>query len=79
MLAAMGLAAGSQIAGLYYAERLLELPLGLIGACLGMASLPRLSRLAGEKDLSAFRQDMAPVSYTHLCEKPAMARAVSGP
>ena len=59
MLAAMGLAAGSQIAGLYYAERLLELPLGLIGACLGMASLPRLSRLAGEKDFAAFRQDMA--------------------
>ena len=59
MLAAMGLAAGSQIAGLYYAERLLELPLGLIGACLGMASLPRLSRLAGEKDFAAFRQDMS--------------------
>ena len=56
MLAAMGLAVGSQIAGLYYAERLLELPLGLIGACLGMASLPRLSRLAGEKDFAAFRR-----------------------
>lgn len=60
MLAAMGLAVGSQIAGLYYAERLLELPLGLIGACLGMASLPRLSRLAGEKDFAAFRRDHGP-------------------
>ena len=59
MLAAMGLATGSQIAGLYYAERLLELPLGLIGVCLGMASLPRLSRLAADKDLTAFRQHMA--------------------
>lgn len=59
MLAAMGLAAGSQIAGLYYAERLLELPLGLIGVCLGMASLPRLSRLAGEKDFGTFRRDLA--------------------
>ena len=74
MLAAMGLAAGSQIAGLYYAERLLELPLGLIGACLGMASLPRLSRLAGEKDFAAFRQDMAlALRWATLLSLPAAA------
>lgn len=74
MLAAMGLAAGSQIAGLYYAERLLELPLGLIGTCLGMASLPRLSRLAGEKDFAAFRQDMAlALRWATLLSLPAAA------
>ena len=74
MLAAMGLAVGSQIAGLYYAERLLELPLGLIGACLGMASLPRLSRLAGEKDFAAFRRDMAlALRWATLLSLPAAA------
>ena len=74
MLAAMGLAVGSQIAGLYYAERLLELPLGLIGACLGMASLPRLSRLAGEKDFVAFRRDMAlALRWATLLSLPAAA------
>lgn len=49
MLAAMwpaSLAGGGNLSALYYAERLLELPLGLIGTCLGMAALPRLSRLA---------------------------------
>ena len=74
MLAAMGLAVGSQIAGLYYAERLLELPLGLIGACLGMASLPRLSRLAGEKDFAAFQRDMAlALRWATLLSLPAAA------
>jgi len=74
MLAAMGLAVGSQIAGLYYAERLLELPLGLIGTCLGMASLPRLSRLAGEKDFAAFQRDMAlALRWATLLSLPAAA------
>lgn len=49
MLAVMcpaSLAGPGHVAALYYAERLLELPLGLVGACLGMASLPRLSAFA---------------------------------
>lgn len=49
MLAAMwpaSLAGEGNMAALYYAERLLELPLGLVGACLSMAALPRLGRLA---------------------------------
>lgn len=57
MLAAMALASElgqGQVAALYYAERLLELPLGLVGVCLGMASLPTLSRLAAEKDFVLF-------------------------
>ncbi|MCR4667591.1 MAG: hypothetical protein K5657_09950 [Desulfovibrio sp.] len=36
------------VAAFLYAERLLELPLGLIGACFGVASLPHMSRLAGK-------------------------------
>lgn len=49
MLAAMwpaSLAGEGNMAALYYAERLLELPIGLVGACLGMAALPHLTRLA---------------------------------
>jgi putative peptidoglycan lipid II flippase len=37
-------------AALYYAERLLEFPLGLTGAALGMASLPALAASAGAGD-----------------------------
>ena len=58
MLAAMALASGlgqGQVAALYYAERLLELPLGLVGVCLGMASLPALSRLAAEGNFGSVR------------------------
>ncbi len=42
------------VAALYYAERLMELPLGVVGVCLGMACLPRLSRLAAEGDWPGF-------------------------
>lgn len=61
MLAAMCLASRlgqGHVAALYYAERLLELPLGLVGVCLGMASLPSLSRLAAEKNFSAFGEQL---------------------
>ena len=61
MLAAMSLASSlgrGQVAALYYAERLLELPLGLVGVCLGMASLPTLSRLAAAKDFSLFADQL---------------------
>lgn len=57
MLAVMcpaSLAGAGHMAALYYAERLLELPLGLVGACLGMASLPRLSALAREGQWAEF-------------------------
>jgi len=61
MLAAMSLASNlgrGQVAALYYAERLLELPLGLVGVCLGMASLPTLSRLAAAKDFALFSDQL---------------------
>ena len=57
MLAAMcpaSLAGPGHMASLYYAERLLELPLGLVGSCLGMASLPRLSECAREGQWEEF-------------------------
>lgn len=56
LLATMGLASSEQggVTALYYAERLLELPLGLVGVCWGMASLPSLSRYVAERNLEAF-------------------------
>ena len=62
MLAAMALASGlgqGQVSALYYAERLLELPLGLVGVCLGMASLPTLSRLAARGETARFEEQLA--------------------
>ena len=49
------LATGS-IAWLYYADRLLELPVGLVAVALGTVLLPNLSRLAGRGDRSGFRR-----------------------
>ncbi|WP_291440648.1 lipid II flippase MurJ [Desulfovibrio sp.] len=77
MLAAMALASGlgqGQVAALYYAERLLELPLGLVGVCLGMASLPALSRLAAEGDFSRFGQHLSTaLRLTLMLSLPAAA------
>ena len=47
------LATGS-ISWLYYADRLLELPIGLVAVALGTVLLPNLSRLAGREDGPAF-------------------------
>jgi putative peptidoglycan lipid II flippase len=52
MIASM-LATGS-IAWLYYADRLLELPVGLIAVALGTVMLPHLSRLVTEGDTVGF-------------------------
>ena len=49
------LATGS-IAWLYYADRLLELPVGLIAVALGTVMLPHLSRLVTEEDQRGFLQ-----------------------
>ncbi|WP_165174870.1 lipid II flippase MurJ [Desulfovibrio sp. ZJ369] len=77
MLAAMSLASGlgrGQVAALYYAERLLELPLGLVGVCLGMASLPALSRSAEEKNFADFAGHLGlALRYTLLFSLPAAA------
>lgn len=77
MLAAMSLASSlgrGQVAALYYAERLLELPLGLVGVCLGMASLPTLSRLAAAKDFTLFADQLrTALRLTLLLSLPAAA------
>ena len=77
MLAAMSLASSlgrGQVAALYYAERLLELPLGLVGVCLGMASLPTLSRLAAAKEFSLFSDQLrTALRLTLLLSLPAAA------
>ncbi|MTJ91749.1 MAG: murein biosynthesis integral membrane protein MurJ [Desulfovibrio sp.] len=77
MLAAMSLASSlgrGQVAALYYAERLLELPLGLVGVCLGMASLPTLSRLAAAKDFALFSDQLrTALRLTLLLSLPAAA------
>ena len=63
-----------QVAALYYAERLLELPLGLVGVCLGMASLPTLSRLAAVRDFSLFSVQLGTaLRLTLLLSLPAAA------
>ena len=77
MLAAMSLASGlgrGQVAALYYAERLLELPLGLVGVCLGMASLPALSRLAAAENFALFADQLkTALRLTLLLSLPAAA------
>lgn len=51
------------VTALYFAERLVELPLGLVGVGLGLASMPTLSRLAlsgqGEKFASCLADSLA--------------------
>ena len=77
MLAAMILASGlgeGRMAALYYAERLLELPLGLVGVCLGMASLPDLSRLAAQANHADFAAHLAQaLRWSLLLALPAAA------
>ncbi len=45
---------GGSIAWLYYADRLVELPLGVFAIAISTAALPSLSRQAVEKDETAF-------------------------
>ncbi len=44
------------ISWLYYSDRLLELPIGLVAVALGTVLLPNLSRLEREKSLQGFRE-----------------------
>lgn len=77
LLAAAALASGlgaGLVAGLYYAERLLEVPLGLVGACLGTASLPALSRLAAQGRQADFAAALrTALRLTLLLSLPAVA------
>lgn len=46
------------ISWLYYSDRLLELPIGLVAVALGTVLLPNLSRLDSEADLDGFRETL---------------------
>lgn len=46
------------ISWLYYADRLLELPIGLVAVALGTVLLPNLSRLASAGDEAGFRRTL---------------------
>ena len=46
------------ISWLYYSDRLLELPIGLVAVALGTVLLPNLSRLERAKDLRGFRETL---------------------
>jgi putative peptidoglycan lipid II flippase len=52
------LTAGS-ISYLYYAERLIQFPLGLFAGAIGTSVLPRLTRQSALEEWSAFRQQVA--------------------
>jgi putative peptidoglycan lipid II flippase len=52
------LAEGS-VSWLYYADRVVELPLGIFGIALGTAVLPSMSRQASNGDLSALRHSVS--------------------
>ncbi|NKB97397.1 MAG: murein biosynthesis integral membrane protein MurJ [Pseudomonadales bacterium] len=47
------------VSWLYYADRLLELPVGLVAIALGTVLLPHLSRMAADKDEQAFRDTLS--------------------
>ncbi len=62
------------VAALYYAERLMELPVGLLGTALGMAALPTLSRLAAQERHEHFiAQTQQAVRLAFLLTLPAAA------
>ena len=50
------------MASLFYAERLLEFPLGVLGAAVGMAAAPRLAELAASEGLSRSHAILSPLS-----------------
>ncbi len=73
MAAASRLPQGS-VASLYYAERLVELPLGVAGAALGIASLPALAGLAAAGRHAEFADETsAALRLSLLVMLPAMA------
>ncbi len=68
------------MASLFYAERLLEFPLGVLGAAVGMAAAPRLAELAASEGLCRPRTSKGlppspspvPNSFTHEIQRAAL-------
>lgn len=62
------------VSWLYYADRIVQFPLGVFAIAVGTAALPSLSKLAVEKDLYAFRDTLNhSMSITFFIAIPAMA------
>ncbi|UIJ37909.1 murein biosynthesis integral membrane protein MurJ [Desulfobaculum bizertense] len=67
------LPAGS-ISYLYYADRLVQFPLGVFGIAVSTAALPSLSRLAARKDMDGFKEALnASMRLTLFISIPAAA------
>lgn len=76
------LAAPGSISALYFAERLVELPLGLAGAALGLAVLPGLAANAADRNFDVFTHSLdRAVSFGAFVSLPAAAglAALAGP
>lgn len=72
-LLASFLAAGS-ISALYYADRLVQFPLGVFGAAIGTVALPSLARLSASGQMSEFKHTLsASMSLTLFICLPATA------
>lgn len=62
------------ISYLYYADRLVQFPLGVFGIAVGTAALPSLSRLAADKAMDDFRQALdSSLGLTSFIALPAAA------
>jgi putative peptidoglycan lipid II flippase len=74
-LASLGWIVGDgAVAALYYANRLVQLPLALFGTASAQASLPSFSELVARKDLEAFRTTLlAVLRMVAFIELPATA------
>ncbi|NJB68639.1 putative peptidoglycan lipid II flippase [Desulfobaculum xiamenense] len=71
------LPAGS-ISYLYYADRLVQFPLGVFGVAVSTAALPSLSRLAARSDMEGFREALnASLRLTLFIALPAAAGLVA--
>lgn len=66
------------VAALYYAEHLMELPMGLAGAALGIAGLPALAALEQRQDYAALAEELgASLRLSLLVMLPAAAGLVA--
>ena len=76
-----GVLAGGDLAALFYAERLLEFPLGVLGAAVGMAAAPRLTELIRREEeggqASAPDGTGGPAAQGHAALVREVRRAVS--
>jgi putative peptidoglycan lipid II flippase len=68
VLASLPLAGPGAVAALYFANRLVQLPLALFATASSQASLPALSERAAVNDLETFRTTLAGVLRLGVCE-----------